>query len=81
MVNEQFNSVTELYMRVLPALQVKRKEFIVNKLNFITEKDIWDCLNELVWSKNTDLTLFDIVNSILTLKEEVILDFLSEDLK
>ena len=76
MVNEKFNSITELYMRVLPALRSKKKELAISKLGFVTEKDIWDCLRETKWSKETNLTLFDIVNDILTVSESVIVEYM-----
>ncbi len=77
MVNENFDSVTELYMRVLPALRLKKKELKIENLGFITEKDIWDCLTKKEWSNQSDLTLHDIVDSILHLKEEVILEYMN----
>ena len=76
MVNEKFNSITELYMRVLPALRSKKIELAISKLGFVTEKDIWDCLRETKWSKETNLTLFDIVNDILTVSESVIVEYM-----
>lgn len=77
MVNEKFDSITELYRRVLPALRSKKKELIIHKLPFITEMDIWDCLRKNKWSKETDLTLFDIVNDILTVKESYLIEYMN----
>lgn len=76
MVNEKFNSITELYKRVLPALRSRKKELAINKLGFITEKDIWEVLRETKWNKETNLTLFDIVNDILTIPESVIVEYM-----
>lgn len=80
MVDEKFNSVTELYKRVLPALRSKKKELIINKLGFITEKDIWDFLRENKWSKEANLTLFDIVNDILTVEESSLVQYMKAKL-
>lgn len=77
MVNEKFNSITELYKRVLPALKSKKKELAISKLTFITEKDIWDCLRDTKWNKEASLTLFDIVNDILTISESSIVEYIS----
>ena len=77
MVNEKFNSITELYKRVLPALKSKKKELAVSKLGFITEKDIWDCLRDTKWGKEANLTLFDIVNDILTIRESSLVEYIS----
>ena len=80
MVDEKFNSVTELYKRVLPALRSKKKELVINKLGFITEKDIWDFLRENKWSKEANLTLFDIVNDILTVEESSLVQYMKAKL-
>ena len=77
MVDEDFRSVSELYIRVLPALRIKKKELARNQMKFINEKDIWSCLRDKYWRKEASLTLYDIVNSILNLKEEEILEYMS----
>lgn len=76
MVDEKFNSITDLYRRVLPALRSKKKELSINKLSFITEKDIWDYLRNNKWNQETNLSLFDIVNDILTLPESSIVEYM-----
>lgn len=76
MVDEKFDSITELYKRVLPALRSKKKELTISKLSFVTEKDIWDYLRNNKWNKETNLTLFDIVNDILTVRESSIVEYM-----
>lgn len=56
-----FNSLEELYKRVLPALRIKSSE-----TKEVTEQDIWDYLAKTKWNIATNLTLYDIVNDILT---------------
>lgn len=77
MVEEKFDSIAALYKRVLPALRSKKKELAVQKLPFITEMDIWDCLRKNKWSKEANLTLFDIVNDILTINESSLIEYVS----
>jgi hypothetical protein len=77
MVDEKFNSITELYIRVLPALKSKKRELEKNKVGFITEKDIWDYLRDMEWNKKTDLTLFDIVNDILNVSQNKLFEYLT----
>jgi hypothetical protein len=77
MVDEKFSSITELYKRVLPALRSKKKELIIQKIGFITEKDIWDFLRDTKWSKETNLTLFDIVNDILNVEQNKLFEYIS----
>lgn len=56
-----FNSLDELYKRVLPALEIKAKEYG----NIISPKDIWDYLAKTVWPNSNDLTLAKMVDDIL----------------
>ncbi len=78
MVNEEFQSLQELYERVFPALHSKREELRIQKLPFITEKIIWNCLMERKWHRNVDLTLFDIVNDILNITEKELIIYMNE---
>jgi hypothetical protein len=77
MVDEKFNSITDLYKRVLPALKSKRRELEVSKVGFITEKDIWDYLRDEKWNKKSNLTLFDIVNDILNVEKNKLFEYMS----
>ena len=71
-MNDEFQSVKELYQRVLPALRTK-----VHKLSsrgvFVVEEDIWNLLMEK-WKKERGLTLYDIVDDILHVKETELID-------
>lgn len=79
MVEEKFDSITELYRRVLPALKSKKKELVSSKITFVTEKNIWDYLRETKWCNETKLTLFDIVNDILCVETDQLLDYISKE--
>lgn len=57
----EFNSLDELYKKVLPALEIKAQEYC----NIVTPRDIWDYLSKMVWPKTHDLTLAKIVDDIL----------------
>lgn len=76
MVTDNFKTVPELYRRVLPALKSKRKELCLKKLGFITEQDIWNCLRRTKWHRDSELTLFDVVDDILNISEEALLEYL-----
>ncbi len=76
MVNENFSTLKDLYERVLPALKSKVKELKKSHLSFVTERDVWDCLRKSKWNKESDLTLYDIVNDILFIEEKEILNYL-----
>lgn len=60
----KFNSVYELYNKVLPALRVKRRE-LNKKGKKVTEKEIFLSLIKDKWKEKTNLTLNEVVNDIL----------------
>ena len=62
--NEKFNSIQELYTHILPALQTKRREFALCKINY-TCKDIWNFCVATKWRQNKNLRLYEMVDDIL----------------
>ena len=79
MVEENINTMADLYKRVLPALRSKKKELHLKNITSANEKNIWNCLRKEKWNKTGDLTLFDIVSDILNLKEEDFLIFVNQE--
>ncbi len=61
----EFNNLTELKNRLMPALRLKKEE--INNKN-ITEEDIWNYLKETKWINSNNLSLSDMVNDILKLE-------------
>lgn len=61
----KFNSIEELYKRVLPALKSKVKELKFNNINYVKEEDIWNCLRNLKWDNCNALSLSEMVDDIL----------------
>ena len=72
-MNDEFQSVEELYQRVLPALRTKVHKLTSRGISFVVEEDIWNLLMEK-WKKGRGLTLYDIVDDILKLDENEIID-------
>ena len=72
-MNDEFQSIDELYQRVLPALRTKRHKLSLLGITFVSEEDIWKLLMDK-WKHGRGLTLFDIVDDILKLDIDVILD-------
>lgn len=64
-MNNEINSLQDLYRLLLPALKSKKREMNDLKYLYITEKDIWNYIKENIWSKTTNLTLSDMVSDIL----------------
>ena len=79
MVEENINTMADLYKRVLPALRSKKKELHLKNIFSANEKNIWNCLRKKKWNKTGDLTIFDIVIDILNLKEEDFLIFIKQE--
>ena len=65
MENIRFNSLNELYNRLVPAMETKVNELKLNGINYISVNDIWDYLKNNKWNKSKDLTLSECVDDIL----------------
>lgn len=65
----EFNSQEELYKRVKPALTSKRRELKRYGID-ITEEEIWSYLVETEFKNGINLTLSDIVSSIMHIEKE-----------
>lgn len=64
---EKFNSINELYTRLLPAIKTKIMEFRREKIYSLECYDIWNyCLN-MLWKNKNDLRLYEMVNDILNI--------------
>ena len=61
----KFNSLEELYKRLVPAMETKVSELERNGIKYINIEDIWDYLRLNKWSKSKDLTLSRCVDDIL----------------
>ena len=72
-MNDEFQSIDELYQRVLPALHTKVHKLSMNGISYVSENDIWNLLMEK-WRRGKNLTLFDIVHDILHLDFEKIVE-------
>ena len=65
MENIKFNSLQELYERLIPALETKVNELKKNGIKYISVSDIWEYLKINKWSKSANLTLSECVDDIL----------------
>ena len=77
----EFNNIKELYDRVYPALKSKVKELKKNKITYIKEVDVWNCLTHLKWKSTKGLVLSDIVDDILKIDNSIIEDYVKEEIK
>ncbi len=61
----EFNSLRELYIKVRPALKLKKEELKKLGMSHIVEADIWNYLRTEKWIKTVDLSLSELVNDII----------------
>ena len=71
----EYKNQEELYQGLIPALNVKMKNFKRNKITNITKEEIWNYLKETKWKNSIDLTLADMVQDIIHVTKEEILIF------
>ncbi len=63
----KFNSLTELYNRLKPALYSKCLDIKRKNINYIKEEDIWNYLVNNVWINKIDLDMYEMVQDIFDL--------------
>ena len=68
----EFTSQQELYKKLLPVFNVKKRLIQNSKYKDITNQDIWFYLIETKWKTYHNLTISDIINDIITLDLELI---------
>ena len=61
----KFNSLNELYERLVPAIETKVNELKNKGIKYISVDDIWNYQKKYNWSKSKDLTLSECVDNIL----------------
>lgn len=69
----KFNSLHDLYQRLLPALRIKSRELKNNNIN-IKETDIWNYLRYNLWNNKKNLSLDEMVNDILNISNKELID-------
>ncbi len=73
-----FKSITDLYKRLLPALNDRK--FELKRINIITsEKEIWQYLKDNIWTSSIDLSLDKMVSDIFNFEIEKFLEHRSNN--
>lgn len=62
---EKFSGLNDLYQRLQPALSTKVTELRREKINGISEKDIWNYCVVNIWNMKKDLRIYEMVDDIL----------------
>ena len=63
----EFTSQQELYQKLQPVFNVKKRLIQNSEYKDITNQDIWNYLIKSKWKQAYNLTISDIVNDIITL--------------
>ncbi len=66
----KFESVTDLYRRLYPALSTKKNEMLKDGIK-ISELDIWNYLRNNIWNSASNLKLYNMVDDIMNLSADV----------
>ena len=63
----KFNTLSELYNRLKPALYSKCLDIKRKNINYIKEEDIWNYLVNYIWINKINLDMFEMVQDIFDL--------------
>jgi len=66
----EFTSLGQLYKKLIPVFNVKKRLINNSKYKHITNEDIWLYLTENKWKRANNLTFAEIVNDIITIDLE-----------
>lgn len=65
----------KIYKKILPALQTRVSELKLFGMDYITERDIYNYLNEVVWEDN-DISIPELISDILNTPSYLIKDYI-----
>ena len=74
----EFATKEELYQKLLPVFEVKKRLLSITKYQSITNIDIWNYLIKKKWLNSHNLMLQEIVNDIITVEPEKVLNIMEE---
>lgn len=76
----EFNSVSELYERLQPALKSKVAELSRDGYGYLTVEDVWNYLKESKWKNSKNLALNEMVSDIFNSDNVIIDDYFKSKL-
>lgn len=74
-MNMEFNSASELYERLQPALRSKVAELKRDGYEYLTVEDVWNYLKESKWKNSKNLALNEMVSDIFSSDNAIIDDY------
>ena len=75
----EFTSLTQLYRKLLPAFNAKRRLIKNSKYPNITNENIWSYLTETKWRQTNNLSITEMTNDIITVDLEDINNYMKEN--
>lgn len=77
---EEITNLKELYQLLKPAFAIKLRLLRHHACKYIDIKDIWNYLYETKWYQTSNLELYQMVNDIIHLDENIMNKYLIEKL-
>lgn len=77
---DEYKSQKELYLALVPALNVKMRIVRNSEYNYIKKEDIWNYLRTNKWCKDINLCISEMVNDIINVEERLIDKYLKDKL-
>lgn len=78
MMLDDFSSLEELYHRLLPALECKKRELNDYGYGYLKVEDIWNYLKDSIWTHSSNLSLNEMVSDILNVDNEEVDSYFKE---
>lgn len=66
----EFTSLQQLYRKLIPVFNVKKRLILNSKYKDITNENIWLYLTETKWRQSKNLSLPEMINDIITVDLE-----------
>ena len=77
---DEYKSQKELYLALVPGLNVKMRIIRNSEYNYIKKEDIWNYLRTNKWCKDINLCISEMVNDIINVEERLIDKYLKDKL-
>lgn len=74
----EFSSLKDLYRKLIPAFNAKKRLIKNSKYKDITNENIWYYLTETKWRQSIDLSLSEMINDIITVEIEEVYKYVEE---
>ena len=74
----EFTSLKDLYRKLIPAFNVKKRLIKNTKYKDMTNEYIWNYLSETKWRQSNNLSISEMTNDIITVEIEDVFKYMEE---